>query len=245
MSVTEWDEGHGQWAWWCGLRIGVAPVGGEGLPPHDISDLSEPAVYGMREIELTLGTLFLSHTPSDSSRSRISHAKMPGSFCFSSRMYVTTFGVVTRGFEPPIAPGRIEPVSWYRARIFDTQPWLTRSWRDMSHGRIPSRASSTMRIRVLFGSGRPFTNTPPSWFTSPYCCAWFSPPLSATVVRFCTDNELHCVSLFVAGTKRNYKIKFIERRARGGLTFGPSSRIFKRDSQEEKRKWDSRSSHSA
>lgn len=73
-------------------------------------------------------------------------------------------------FEPPIAPGKMDPVSWYRASIFDTQPWLTRNCRDISHGRIPKRANSTMRKRVWFGNGRPFTNTPPSWFTSPYCC---------------------------------------------------------------------------
>uniref|UniRef100_A0A182IP52 Uncharacterized protein n=1 Tax=Anopheles atroparvus TaxID=41427 RepID=A0A182IP52_ANOAO len=44
MSVTECDDGQGQWP--CGLRMGVAPVGGEGLPPQDTSDLSEPDVYG-------------------------------------------------------------------------------------------------------------------------------------------------------------------------------------------------------
>lgn len=36
------------------------------------------------EIELTEGTLNLSQTPSDRSRSLISQAKIPGSFCFSS-----------------------------------------------------------------------------------------------------------------------------------------------------------------
>lgn len=44
MSVTEWDEGQ-QWCEW-GDRTGVTPVGGEGLPPQDISDLSELVVYG-------------------------------------------------------------------------------------------------------------------------------------------------------------------------------------------------------
>jgi len=63
------------------------------------------------EIEDTEGTLYLSQTPSASSRSRISQAKIPGSFCFSSLMKPTTFGVVTLGLLPPIAPGRIEPVS--------------------------------------------------------------------------------------------------------------------------------------
>ena len=36
-----------------------------------------------------------------------------------------TFGVVTLGLLPPIAPGSIEPVSLYLASIFDTHPWLT------------------------------------------------------------------------------------------------------------------------
>lgn len=70
----------------------------------------------------TDGTLYLSHTPSDSSRSRISHAKIPGSFSFSCLMYCTTFGVVTRGLLPPIAPGRMLPVSLYRAKILLTHP---------------------------------------------------------------------------------------------------------------------------
>lgn len=30
-------------------------------------------------------------------------------------------------------------------RILDTHPWETRSWREMSHGRTPLCASSTMR----------------------------------------------------------------------------------------------------
>ena len=32
---------------------------------------------------------------------------------------------------------------------------------------MPSWASSTMRSRMALGSGLPFTNTPPNWFTSP------------------------------------------------------------------------------
>lgn len=125
-------------------------------------------------MELTEGTLYLSHTPSDNSLSLISQANMPGSFCFSSLIYATTFGVVTRGLLPPIAPGKMEPVSWYRARILETHPWDTLSCRDISQGLIPSCANSTMRRRTAFGRGRPFTNTPPSWFTSPYCWHWAS-----------------------------------------------------------------------
>jgi len=39
---------------------------------------------------------------------------------------------------------------------------------EMSQGRAPHWAISTMRWRVLSGSGRPLTNVPPSWFT-PLC----------------------------------------------------------------------------
>ena len=62
-------------------------------------------------MEETEGTLYLSHTPSLSSLSLISQAKIPGSLIFRSRMNPTTFGVVTLGLEPPIAPGRMDPVS--------------------------------------------------------------------------------------------------------------------------------------
>lgn len=102
----------------------------------------------MRLMLDTLGTLNLSQIPSVTRRSLISQAKIPGSFALSSRMNRTTwwnqlrylrvswwevmrslsrlseltFGVVTRGLLPPMAPGRKEPVSLNLARIFDTQP---------------------------------------------------------------------------------------------------------------------------
>jgi len=48
--------------------------------------------------------------------SLISQEKMPGfSFLYSS-ILASTSGVATRGFEPPITPGRIDPVS-YRVRV--------------------------------------------------------------------------------------------------------------------------------
>jgi len=43
----------------------------------------------------------------------------------------------------------------YLDSILDTQPWLTRNCRDMSHGRTPLCASSTIRWRTTSGSGRP------------------------------------------------------------------------------------------
>ena len=68
---------------------------------------------------------------------------------------------------PPMAPGRMDPVSWYRHRILDTQPWDTRSWREMTQGRTPWWAISTIWWRMWLGRGRPLMNTPPSWFTRP------------------------------------------------------------------------------
>ena len=38
----------------------------------------------------------------------------------------------------------------------------------MSQGRTPLWANSTMRWRTTSGRGRPFTKTPPNWFTPPW-----------------------------------------------------------------------------
>ena len=46
--------------------------------------------------------------------SLISQLKIPGlSFLYSS-IFFSTSGVATRGFDPPITPGRIEPVSYFK-----------------------------------------------------------------------------------------------------------------------------------
>lgn len=108
---------------WCAAVVGDKPVletvvsccVGAGIvwvcppPPAPPDD----AIL-LRKIRLmldTLGTLNLSHTPSASSRSRISHANTPGSLRFNRPIYATTLGVVTRGLLPPMAPGRTLPVS--------------------------------------------------------------------------------------------------------------------------------------
>lgn len=57
--------------------------------------------------------------------------------------------------------------AFYLPSILLTHPWLTRSWREMSQGRTPWWASSTIRCRTTSGRGLPLTNTPPSWFTPP------------------------------------------------------------------------------
>ena len=61
--------------------------------------------------ELTLGTLSALQTPSESSLSLISQAKMLGHSLLYSEIFPTTPGVATRGLEPPIALGLMEPVS--------------------------------------------------------------------------------------------------------------------------------------
>lgn len=62
-------------------------------------------------VTLTLGMLSLVHTPSWSSRSRISHANIDGHSLLYMEIFPTTSAVATRGLLPPIALGRIEPVS--------------------------------------------------------------------------------------------------------------------------------------
>ncbi|TNN55127.1 hypothetical protein EYF80_034651 [Liparis tanakae] len=50
-------------------------------------------------------------TPSDSSLSRISHAKIDGHSRLYCAIFATTSGVATLGLLPPIALGLMEPVS--------------------------------------------------------------------------------------------------------------------------------------
>lgn len=58
----------------------------------------------------------------------------------------------------------------YLPRILDTHPLDTCRMREISQGRAPEWASSTIFCLVESGRGRPLTNTPPSWFT-PLCPA--------------------------------------------------------------------------
>lgn len=55
---------------------------------------------------------------------------------------------LTFGLLPPIDPGLMDPVSWKRVKILLTQPWDTSSWRDISQGRTPRQASSTIFRRI-------------------------------------------------------------------------------------------------
>jgi hypothetical protein len=60
---------------------------------------------------LTLGTLSLEQMASDKRRSRISHAKIDGHSLLNCAIFPTTSLVATRGLDPPIALGRMDPVS--------------------------------------------------------------------------------------------------------------------------------------
>ena len=60
---------------------------------------------------LTLGTLSCKQIPSCTNRSLISQAKMDGHSDLYRLTESTTSEVATRGFEPPIAFGRMDPVS--------------------------------------------------------------------------------------------------------------------------------------
>lgn len=62
-------------------------------------------------MELTLGTFSWEHTASDRRRSRISQANIVGFSCLYIVMASTTLGVATFGFDPPITPGLMDPVS--------------------------------------------------------------------------------------------------------------------------------------
>lgn len=99
--------------------------------------------------------------------SRISQVKIPGFSRLRFSILASTSGVATRGLLPPITPGLMDPVSWYLLSIFETQPWDTRSCREITQGLTPAAAISTILSRMWFGKGRPLMNTPPSWLTRP------------------------------------------------------------------------------
>lgn len=78
-------------------------------PTQTLSFPKAPATHLL--MELTLGTVSLSHTRSASSRSLISQANMVGFWRLYSAIFSTTLGVATFGLDPPITPGLMLPVS--------------------------------------------------------------------------------------------------------------------------------------
>lgn len=59
-------------------------------------------------------------------------------------------------------------LTWYRLRILLTQPWDTLSCLEMTQGRTPAAAISTIFSLIWLGKGLPFINTPPNWLTRPW-----------------------------------------------------------------------------
>lgn len=65
-------------------------------------------------------------------------------------------------------------LTWYLLSILDTQPCETRSCLEMTQGRTPAAAISTIFSLIWFGRGRPLMNKPPSWLTRPCPISNFS-----------------------------------------------------------------------
>lgn len=65
----------------------------------------------------TDGAVVRSHKPSFTNLSRISQLKIPGLSRLYCSMRCSTSGDATRGFEPPITPGRIDPVSLIKKKV--------------------------------------------------------------------------------------------------------------------------------
>lgn len=59
-------------------------------------------------------------------------------------------------------------LSTHLPSILLTHPCDTRNCLEISQGRTPWCANSTIRLRTTSGNGRPFTNTPPNWLTPPW-----------------------------------------------------------------------------
>lgn len=95
--------------------------------------------------------------------------------------------------------------SFYLPRILLTQPWLTRSCLEMSQGRTPWWASSTIRCLTTSGRGLPFTNTPPSWFTPP-CPAWDTTAAQGSITLHTCRGRL----LFTSTQFKDFLIFFLE-----------------------------------
>lgn len=76
------------------------------------------------DMELTEGAVFLSQMPSFISLSLISQENIPGFCLFSSSILFSTSGVATLGFEPPITPGRMEPVSYEEKQLVSTVVYI-------------------------------------------------------------------------------------------------------------------------
>jgi hypothetical protein len=80
------------------------------LPPGVLTSSSSRPLK-ILEIADTEGALSLLHKPSLINRSRISQENMPGFSRLYDSIRFSISGDADFGFDPPITPGRIEPVS--------------------------------------------------------------------------------------------------------------------------------------
>ena len=113
------------------------------------------------------GRLSFVHQPSATSFSLTSQEKIPGAVRRYSSILFFTSELTSLDVFLLARPGSKEPVSLYLESSLLMQPCETLSCLLISHGRMPSSAISMILWRTVFGSGLPFTNTPPSWLNFP------------------------------------------------------------------------------
>ena len=108
------------------------------------------------------------HNPSATSFSLTSQEKIPGAVRRYSSILFFTSQLTSLEVFLCARPGSKDPVSLYLESSLLMQPCDTLSCLLISHGRMPRSAISIICWRTEFGSGLPFTNTPPSWFNFPW-----------------------------------------------------------------------------
>ena len=117
------------------------------------------------------------HNPSATSFSLTSQEKIPGAVRRYSSILFFTSELTSLEVFLCARPGSKDPVSLYLESSLLMQPCDTLSCLLISHGRMPRSAISIICWRTEFGSGLPFTNTPPSWLTLPererYICVTY------------------------------------------------------------------------
>lgn len=77
---------------------------------------SAPFPRSNLDIADTLGAVLRSQMPSFTNLSRISQLKIDGFSLLYCSIRPSTSGVATLGFEPPMTPGRMDPVSFNSTR---------------------------------------------------------------------------------------------------------------------------------
>lgn len=88
--------------------------------------------------------------------------------------------------------------STHLPKILLTHPFDTCNMRDISHGRAPEWASSTIFCRVESGSGRPPTKQPPSWLI----------PECPFIYFLYTDSDIKCFLFAIDDNVDNFFLVF-------------------------------------